>query len=314
MKVAVWGAGNLGSGIVHRLTAAPSVSELVWINRSLDKIEKRVIDICHGLAFAPTCHTVRPCEQGSARRELRSVDLLIVTLGAIVAKGETRAQKYPQNAGIFREVVIPALRAGFDGIVLVITNPVDLMARELYVAGGIDATKVFGLGTMIETSRLKVILGRYLSPKRKGKDVWAYAIGTHDSQFVPVIKKPVAMGDRIPPDDLDGLAKCACKEVARAAERVREHSSEVKKSSLHPIVEGAASIVSSIAQDAGEIFTVSVLDPKSKERLFYSMPCAIGRTGILHRYDDDLEEVGIRDGIERCCDGLRDTLRQAGSL
>ncbi|MBL7076628.1 MAG: hypothetical protein ISS31_04065 [Kiritimatiellae bacterium] len=311
MKVGVWGAGSIGAGLAYRLTTLPVVSELVWINRTIQKIEKQVIDLTHGLSFAPTCHTVRACEQAHAAREMPTLDLLVLTLGASVKEGETRDQKYPVNAGMLRESVLPALQAGFKGIILVITNPVDLVARLVHVEGGVAADKVLGLGTVVETARLRSSLASYLSPRRAPRDVRAYAVGTHDPQFVPIVNGEVAAGDNTPGEVLEGIVECARREVANGAERVKTG----ERSSLHPIVEGAVEVIEAIGLNKRSALTVSVLDPDSGEdKLFYSMPCTVGRDGNLRRFDDILGDSAVRDQISRCCDSLRAVLQAADEL
>ncbi len=311
MKVGVWGAGSIGAGLAYRLTTLPVVSELVWINRTISNIEKQVIDLTHGLSFAPTCHTVRACEQAHAVREIPTLDLLVLTLGAPVKKGETREQKYPVNAGMLRESVLPALHAGFEGVVLVVTNPVDLTARLVHVEGGVAADKVLGLGTVVETARLRSSLASYLSPHRAPRDVQAYAVGTHDPQFVPIVNGPVAADDDTPDKVLEGIVEIARREVANGAERVKTG----ERSSLHPIVEGAVEVIEAIGLDKRSVLTVSVLDPDSDaDKLFYSMPCTVGRHGILDRSVDVLGDAEVRTSIERCRDSLRATLRSAGEI
>jgi len=311
MKVGVWGAGSIGSGLAYRLTTLPVVSELVWINRKLPKIEKQVIDLTHGLSFAPTCHTVRACGQEHAAREIPTLDLLVLTLGAPVKENETREQKYPVNAEIFRESVFSALQAGFAGVVLVITNPVDLMARLVHVEGGVPAERVLGLGTVVETARLRSSLASYLSPRRPPRDVWAYAVGTHDPQFVPIVNGNVAAGDSTSTDVLEAIVECARREVAKGATRVKTG----ERSSLHPIVEGAVEVIEAVGLDKRSILTVSVLDPDSgADKLFYSMPCTVGRAGNLRRFADILADATVRDQIGRCCDGLRTVLQAASEI
>ncbi len=98
MKVAVWGAGNIGSGLARRLATCPFVSRLAWINRTMQNIEKAAIDIEHGLSFAPTCTEVRPVPQERASVELKETDLLVLTLGERVPRRGTRAASLEPGA------------------------------------------------------------------------------------------------------------------------------------------------------------------------------------------------------------------------
>ena len=110
----------------------------------------------------------------------------VLTLGAPVSGELRRADLYPANRKVFREVVVPAIK-GYTGIVLVVTNPVDLMTRLLLREAGLSDRKVMGLGTVVETARLRASLGSYLTPRHLARDVEAYMVGTHDAHCVVVL-------------------------------------------------------------------------------------------------------------------------------
>ncbi|MEA1927252.1 MAG: hypothetical protein U9N73_03530 [Candidatus Auribacterota bacterium] len=310
MKVGIWGAGSVGFGITYRFATLPFVSQIFWINRTFKKIIQRVVDIEHGLAFAPTCRSIDAYDQDSARRVLPDIDLLILALGASVPPGKSRADVYLQNRKIYRDAVLLMLDEEFHGIVLVVTNPVDLITRLIQRESKLTSSRILGLGTVVETARLRASLGSYLSPRRPARDIWAYAIGTHDENFVPVAVPELTVGGGIDPQDFPEILECARREVVRAANRVKAD----EKSTLHPIVEGVVRIAEAIALDDESILTPSVLDPETIEGLCYSIPCTISQDGLIWRYSDILDKSIIRKAIDICCDSLRDTLKRAGEL
>lgn len=295
MKVAVYGAGEIGHGIAYRLVTSPAVSELLWTNRTFKTIEHRVVDLQHGLSFAPTCHTVRACPVERLEANLAEVDVLILTSGAAVPAGGNRAALYRANQKHFREDLVPRLR-GFGGIVLVVSNPVDLLARLLHVEGQLPAQRVFGLGTLVETARLKASLGSYLSPRRPAREVWAYVIGTHDEHCV-VVPTTTGMGAALDPEILE-IAKG---EVIAGARRVKTGA----PSSLHPISEAACFAVEAFASSRRSILTLSVKDPDNG--LFYSLPCTVDRSGLVHRHAELLDGELIRK-LGPALDSLRERI------
>jgi L-lactate dehydrogenase len=303
MKVGIWGAGNLGCGLAYRLATTTFVSEIFWANRTYENIERKIIDIQHGLAFAPTCRAIHGYRQERIAEMLLSVDVLILTLGELVLKDKTRNDVFEANAKIYRNSVIPALHGKFNSIVVVISNPVDLMARLVFKEAGIDSKKVIGLGTVVETARLKASLSSYLSPQRAARDIWASAIGTHDENFVPIVKTGLAVGDTTKGASLDDIIELAKKEVVKAANRVKTEDG----SSLHPIVEGTVSVLETIALDQRKTLTVSVLDPETPDNLFYSVPCCIGAAGLVWRFSDFSDEE--KKQVAVCCENLRKTLK-----
>lgn len=305
MKIAVWGAGEIGRGVAYRLVTTVFTSELHWINRTYQKIEHRVVDLEHGLDFAPSCRSVIAHSEEKAARALDGAGILVLTLGAAVGPGQSRADLYPQNRALFDESVIPVLKQGFGGVVLVVTNPVDLMARWVQRRSGLPSERVLGL----ETARLRASLGSYLSPLRPAREVWAYAVGTHDERFVPVAMPGLGFGaGSMPEGEMDEILDNARREVVSGAQRVKAD----QRSTLHPIVEAVVKVAEAIALDRQATLTVSALDPGSPEGLYYSVPCTVGRNGVVHRHVGVLSQPKVKNQMDACCNGLRDTLRSAG--
>jgi L-lactate dehydrogenase len=280
MRVAVWGAGNLGSPLVRRLTMSPHISEVRWINRSRERIAGDAIDIEHGLAFAPTCHWFDWQPETAAEAVLGESDVVVLTAGQGVPPGDQRAAQYHDNQRFYRDKVLGSLD-GFAGIVLVVTNPVDLMARLVYQEGLGDDRRVLGLGTLVETGRLRVALADHLRPARTPRDIWAFAIGLHDPSFLPVAQREV-LCPATTAEDFDDALRQARGEVAWAADRVKQGGG----ATVHPIVEGIVTVLQAIATDGHDLMTVSARDPETPDNLFYSVPCIIGRQGVITRCAD----------------------------
>jgi L-lactate dehydrogenase len=172
MKVAVWGAGTIGSELAYRLATTAFTSEIHWVNRGYERIAHQAIDLEHGLEFAPSCHRVEAYRQEDAARALRSCSILVLTLGAPVPKGARRADIYLSSRKIYGDAGVVSTLREFPGIVIVVTNPVDLMARVIHRGAALPDSRVIALGTLVETARLRASLGSYLSPMRPAREVW----------------------------------------------------------------------------------------------------------------------------------------------
>lgn len=110
MRVGIWGAGTIGTGLAYRLSMSPHVSELYWTNRTFETIRSRCIDLRQGLAFAPTCHTIEEIPMLMAREKLLpNVDLLIVTAGKSVSTDSTRETVFKENFDLFSISILPQL-------------------------------------------------------------------------------------------------------------------------------------------------------------------------------------------------------------
>ncbi|MDZ4063051.1 MAG: hypothetical protein U1E22_00110, partial [Coriobacteriia bacterium] len=145
-------------------------------------------------------------------------------------------------------------------------------------------------------ARLRAALAKHARPLRSPRDVFAYAIGTHDQHFVPVTLGASAIGTS---GWRDYAVEAARLETVKAAERVKVDG----RSTLHPVVEGIVSIVEAVASDRRSIHTVSTWD--REQQLFYSIPCTLGREGVVCRHCDLLRNEDVRTKLDACLDKLR---------
>ena len=294
MNVAIWGAGNIGAGLVNRLAISAFAEKIIWINRTLDKVDRRAVDVKHGLALTPKCRTVIPVTEERASSWLAEVDVVVLTHGMGVPSGGNRADLYRNNRDVFLGKTIPAL-IGFEGIVLVITNPLDLMTRLVLLEGSLPAERVLGLGTVVETTRLKSAVAGRMWSTPPSRDVDALAVGTHDERFIPLVREA---------DFPDDLLESAHREVVKAAARVKGADS----ATLFPIVEGAMSVLTSIAEDDQASWTVSIVDRHTPEQFCYSLPCRVGRSGWSDRDATLIKTHGCEALLEESLAPMRDMI------
>jgi L-lactate dehydrogenase len=280
---------------------------VTWVNRSSEKIEAEIIDLQQGLAFSPSCRRVigRP-QDARGIKALRHTDVVVIAAGKGVPPGGTRQDVLTSNAALV-DGIVRLLLADYEGVVVVVTNPVDMMARTAALARRVPFEQTLGLGTIVETARLRASLASRVSPARAAREVWAYAVGTHDDLFVPVPIDHLGLGAVIQEDELTSMLESARVEVIAAAKRVKETG---RDGTLFPIVEGIVSVLGAIAHDTQAILTASVHDPETVDHLFYSVPCRIGRTGAIERIVP--EHPGVHDGLERCRDQLRREIAMLG--
>lgn len=301
MRIAVWGAGNIGSGIVYRLVPSKFVNEIFWINRSFDKLNRQAADVKHGLAFAPTCTDVHPVTEKRAAPWLRDADVLVLTQGALVPHGKTRYDMFPETRIMFAKVMESL--SHFTGIIVVVSNPVDLMTRELVLGQNIvPANRIMGLGTVVETARMRFAIADWLPGDQRPAEIDAFAIGTHDDLFIPIINEP-----EFPTDAHESMHT----EVVQAADRVKGDNKERPGSTLFPIVEGCFSVIETIEQNASKILTVSIDAPDCPHRLCYSLPCKIDASGWRDRDTMCIEKFGLQQPMRACVDRLLSVLDKA---
>jgi hypothetical protein len=188
------------------------------------------------------------------------------------------------------------------------------MARLVYREAIGDDRRVLGLGTVVETGRLRVALADHLRPSRAPRDMWALAVGTHDALFRSVVRREVVC-PHYPEDEFAAAVRQATDEVIRAAARVKVAAtldSSNRGATIHPIVEGIVLVLEAIASDRDALLTVSVRDPGSPRDLFYSVPCRVGRRGVSERLSRLCDEEAA-DGLAKCREGLLRVLQGTAS-
>lgn len=176
-KCAVIGCGFVGASSAFSLVESGLFSEMVLIDVNRDRAEGEAMDLSHGLPFA------RPMEiYAGTYDDISGCGLIIVTAGANQKPGETRLDLVNKNVGIFRQIIPEIAKRNRDAILLIVSNPVDILTYAALKLSGFPKGRVIGSGTVLDTARLKYLLGRHLGVD--SRSVHAYIIGEHgDSEL-----------------------------------------------------------------------------------------------------------------------------------
>lgn len=178
-KVAVIGAGNVGATTAYTLFLSGLLNEIVLVDIDRNKAEGDAMDLNHGLPF------VSPVKVTAGDYSLiRGADMVIVTAGANQKQGETRIDLLKRNFTIFKSIVNEINKyCEDDTILLVVSNPVDILTYVTYRLSGFSKRKVIGSGTVLDTARLKYIIGEHTNID--ARNVHTYIIGEHGDSEVP---------------------------------------------------------------------------------------------------------------------------------
>ena len=180
-KVVLIGCGNVGMSYAYALlNQRTSVNELCLIDLNTERIIGEVMDLNHCLAFAPTKISIKV----GSYEDCRDAKIVVICAGANQNVGETRMDLINKNSKIFKSIVGSVMENGFNGIFLVATNPLDVMTYLTWKYSSLPAYKIIGSGTILDTARLRYLIGNRLNINPK--NVHAYVVGEHgDSEFVP---------------------------------------------------------------------------------------------------------------------------------
>lgn len=290
-KVVLIGTGLVGMSFAYAGLNQGICDELVLIDVNRARAEGEAMDLNHGLAFAGNHMKIRTGDYA----DTRDADIVVVCAGVPQTPGETRISLLGRNAEIFRQVISACMDAGFDGIFLIASNPVDIMSLVTRRISGLDEKRVIGTGTTLDTARLRYIIGSrfHIDPR----NVHAYVIGEHgDSEFVPwsqalLATKPVlsvCREERIFGDDFMPSLDRIETEVREAAFRIIE----AKRATYYGIGMAICRIVKAILGNERSVLTVSsYLDGAyGVSGVFAGSPCIVGRGGIEHRVILNLTE------------------------
>jgi L-lactate dehydrogenase len=283
MKIGIVGAGAVGSAAAYAMVLRGSCSELVILDQKRDKAQAEAADISHA---TPLSHPVRVYAGEYA--DLTGSRVVVLCAGVNQKPGESRLELLRRNAEIFREVVPRLLAAAPDAVLLIATNPVDLLTGLVAeLAGPIGAGRVLGSGTVLDTARLRTLLAA-----QAGVDpghVHGYVLGEHgDSEVIAWSGARVAglpletfmkAGDRPWTADLQARTE---RDVRGAAAQIIA----VKGVTAYGIGAALARISEAVLRDRRSVLTVSAPHPEYGVSL--SLPRLLGGAGVLQTLPLDL--------------------------
>jgi L-lactate dehydrogenase len=278
MKVGIVGAGMVGSAAANALVVAGAASHVVLVDREKKRAVAEAEDILHATPFTNIV-TVRPGDYA----DLAGAEVVIIAAGVSQKPGETRLELLERNTAVFAEVVPQSLRAAPDAILLVATNPVDVMTMVAARLSNLPPSRVIGSGTILDTARFRALLGQHLdiSPK----SVHGYVLGEHgDSEVLcwsisDVGSLPVEEYARQVGRPLDAAAKARIDEgTRRAAYRIIEG----KGATWYGIAGGLVRICRAIGRNEQSVLTVSMLGDEIEGvgPVALSLPRVLARPGI----------------------------------
>ena len=274
-KVAIIGAGGVGATIAYAALINGVGREIALYDIDADKVRAEVLDLNHGLRFTPTARVI-----GSEQLDIcADADIVVITAGAKQRPGETRMDLAGRNTDIFRALVPALVERAPGAVLLVVTNPVDVLTYVALQLSGLPPSRVIGSGTVLDTSRLHFLLA-----ERCGvavSNVHATIAGEHgDSEFalwssasigtVPLKQWITPTGKTLADEELDEIA-----------ERVKNAAYDIirgKGATTYAIGLAVTSIVGSILNDEHRILPVSTLQEGEHgiTDVCLSMPAVIG--------------------------------------
>lgn len=278
MKVGIIGAGQVGSATAFALIMRGVAREVVLIDYNQKKAEAEALDITHATTFAYASKVY-----AGNYADLKNADVVIITAGANQRPGETRIDLMSRNAAIFKSIVTPLMENAPDAIILVASNPVDIMTDYTLKLSGLPKNRVFGSGTILDTSRFRTLLGEHLGVS--SKSIHANVLGEHGDSEVLIWSNGDA--GTLPIATLaDDLKRPLTPEVkADIDDNVRNAAYKIiegKGATCYGIAGGLARICQAVSTNENAILTVSSFhdDVEGVKNVCLSLPTVVNKNGI----------------------------------
>lgn len=278
-KVSIIGAGNVGTASAFALAIDGTPDEVVLFDCNLQKAEGEIMDIEHANSFLPYtdfCAT-------ESYTDTAGSDVVVITAGAKQSEGKTRLDLIDKNLDILASIVSQVLEHSPDAILLLVSNPVDVLTYFAQHMTGLSRDRVFGTGTVLDTARYESFIAKEL--KLNPQNVHAYVMGEHGDSSVAALS--TATVGAIPLENMPGYDTTHMlglhKEVVQAAYEVIER----KGATNLAIGLCVQRILHAILNNTHEMLPVStVLEGEyGIEGVAMSTPCMIGRAGIEKRFE-----------------------------
>lgn len=288
-KIVLVGTGFVGMSMAYSMLNRGGIEELILIDIDKEKTIGEEMDLSHGLPFAPQKMVIKAGDYD----ECKDAEIVVITAGVAQKQGgQTRLELAEVNTKIVKDITKNIMASGFNGIIIVASNPVDLMAYVVYKVSCLPKNKVIGSGTVLDTARLRYMVADYL--KVSSKNVHAYIMGEHgDSSFVPWKHAYVGCKSIIdimkdgnhPMEDLDKIHK----NVVNAAYEIIER----KKATYYGIGMSLNRLVRAILDNENSVLTVSTYLENGKygqDDVYIGVPAIINENGVRELLELELNK------------------------
>lgn len=286
-KIVLVGTGFVGMSMAYSMLNRGGIEELILIDIDKEKTIGEEMDLSHGLPFAPQKMVIKAGDYS----ECKDAEIVVITAGVAQKPGQTRLELAEVNTRIVKTITQNIMASGFQGIIIVASNPVDLMTYVVYKVSGLPKNKVIGSGTVLDTARLRYMLADYF--KVSSKNVHAYIMGEHgDSSFVPWnhtyvgCKKIIDImeDNHHPMQDLEKIHQ----NVINAAYEIIEK----KKATYYGIGMALNRLVRAILDNENSVLTISTYleGAYGQNDIYIGVPAIINENGVRELLELDLSK------------------------
>jgi len=303
-KVAIIGAGHVGSTAAYSLMLDGIVSQISLIDINKEKAEGEALDLCHGMQFTKSAKITA----GDSFELVKNAKIVVLCAGvAQKPGGQTRLDLLEKNTEIFKDMIPKIVQYNKDCILLVVTNPLDTLTYLTWKLSDFPSCRVFGTGTVLDTSRFRYLLGRHF--KISPKDINAYILGEHgDSEFAWWSGANVA---GIPIKNLKNYSQDSMDKIFEEVKNAAYEVIEKKGATFYAIALVISKIVRAILTDQFRVMTVSSVlqNYNGVDNVCISVPTVIRKSGICEKLEVSLDEKE-RENFEFSANKIKESIKK----
>lgn len=277
-RVAIVGLGNVGATLGYALLFSGLAAEIVLIDKDHAKAEGEAMDLNHAVPFA------RPTRiWAGTYPDCAGAAVVVISAGAGQKPGETRLDLLQRNAHIFAEIVPRIVEHNRDCMLLIATNPVDVLTHVTLRLSGLPSHHILGSGTILDTARFRYLLSQHFGVD--ARSVHAFIIGEHGDSEVPVWSLANIAGMRLEEFCAAQGRSCDWKELHSVFEQTRDAAYHIiarKKATYYAVAAGLMRIMEAILRDQNTVLSVSSLltGEYGISEVCLSLPSIVNRNGI----------------------------------
>ncbi|NQT21918.1 MAG: malate dehydrogenase [Candidatus Omnitrophica bacterium] len=306
MKISVIGAGNVGATLAMRIVES-GIGDVVLVDVVEGLANGKALDISDA---APIMGHEKSISGTTDYKEIEDSDVVVITAGFPRKPGMSREDLISKNIPIMDTIVKNVKSFCKDAIIIVVTNPLDVISHYIYKSGSFPKEKVIGMAGTLDASRFSNLIAEELSVPRR--DVECYVLGSHGDTMVPVVSKSSVNGEPL-------RNKMNEEAIQRLTERTKKRGAEIVAnlkmgSACYSPSAGVLEILRAISNDSGNILCVSTLleGEYGISGCFLGVPAHIGKAGILEIVQLELEEgesKALKLSAEKTKHSLRSVLQ-----
>jgi L-lactate dehydrogenase len=311
-KVSIIGCGNVGMRYAYALMLKGVVRQIVLVDVDKNRLEGEVMDLSHGAPYISPVEII-----AGDYPDIKNSDLVVITAGRKNRPGQTRLDLAKDNVELYRKIIPEIVKYASSSILLIVTNPVDVLSYTAYKLSSKPANKVIGSGTVLDTARFRFLLGRQCEVD--SRNIHAYMLGEHGDSEFPVWSRAMIGGvlfkDYCPICKKSSTCQCD-KELDNIFIEVRDSGYKIierKQETSYGIGLALVRITEAIINDEKSILPVSSLveDYLGINDVYLSLPAVIDKEGVREvlKIELDPEE---KQAFKKSADAIRRVIKETG--